>query len=840
MKYFVPLLLSLASFFQSSGQCDIFFEDSKVIQNDYREMVDIGPGNLGFTGNRPMQVKNPATEMDWFDVSFARGIWTGGYDPVGNLHLAASAYGLTNSESDYVCGPIMQSDSCSFFERAWVISGHEIATLRSKFDNGTLFLEDIPENIIEWPAKDNPHIGSLAPDYDMAPFYDSDQDGAYDPMTGDYPIALQENPEFIPYQMAFTVFNDLTLHSESFADPMSMEFHQIDYVVSCSRSSESETSVYTRLKYLYRGLEPLSEFKFGIWDDTDLGFSGNDYAGCLPSANSTYVYNQNGIDAGTPGPNLVIPDNTAVVKSLVLLNDDLNSFIFHRRNGVGSPDPATTDPSSANHYYSYLCAKWMDGLPITVGGNGYDPMSTDETVFAFPDLPTDANGWSMEQVFFPASDIRTVTNVTMKDELLPGESHTIDFVDHVMIDQQNLGLSIFNNYETRINNLKAEFEGMLDGSFDCGDLVTICENDCVWPGDVDDNGVVEGKDIVLLGNLLGAGITEGIARPIRSSEWFGWASEDWSEEFIGINGKYADASGNGKLNGFDLDASYKNWGLSRVVDGPDIVLEERAGDVQLSMLSLKDTIDMDDLQPIPFFGTLVEYNLYIGDNAGLLDEPIHGLSFDIKVDTTLMAFTEAPATLTNNFDTQDFYYLGEDYDRDLDELLGENTMHFAYTNIDGNEIDSRTHLGTVRMRARESGMTINPDRRDTVVLKFQNVFATNAAGEVIDLGASYHKLFLSNLTYNPDLISSVEPGPNNFLFQLFPNPVQDQLNLNFNKEVKGQVGIYTMDGQLQRQQEIESRTEIDIRTADLAAGLYICRYTDINGMTASKKFVKME
>jgi len=128
------------------------------------------------------------------------------------------------------------------------------------FQDG-LSADQIPESILTWPAKDNPWLNEFAPKEEMAPFHDYNNDGRYDPLDGDLPIALKENPDFLPLQMRFTVYNDLTMHNVSQSQPVYMEFHQLDYLLACDLVPELDNVVFTRLKYIYKGEDRLTDFR---------------------------------------------------------------------------------------------------------------------------------------------------------------------------------------------------------------------------------------------------------------------------------------------------------------------------------------------------------------------------------------------------------------------------------------------------------------------------------------------------------------------------------------------------------------------------------------------------
>jgi len=463
-KLLLPLIL-VATQLLNATPCPTELARTSIIQNDFRESSISNLANLYNNNYELGNFYNGNGQDALFTLGYARGIWVGGYDPARNFKFAASTYNVSGN-SDYVSGPVDleidgREERCAFFTRAWKVTKLEVNALRIALAEGNLTIDKIPEDILLWPAKGNPHISVLDIDEDMAPFYDHDGNGSYDPMQGDYPIALQENSDFLPHQFRFYIINDVEIHRLSFGDALSIEFHVLDYVVACDEVTESEKSVFTRLTYINRGREDLLDFKLGIWDDTDLGCSLDDYAGCSTELNCSYVYNARGEDGNMLNCpfNESVPSTLSSVRSLVLMDSQLEAFVYYNNGAIGSPTPATIQPSVALQYYNYMEGLWLDGTAMTKGGDGFNPGSTDSTKFAFTGYPNDPTGWSMEQENLAMRDIRTVTTA-VNTNLSPEERGTINFIDHVLIDSENRGLDIFNIYEEKINEVKQEYLDM--------------------------------------------------------------------------------------------------------------------------------------------------------------------------------------------------------------------------------------------------------------------------------------------------------------------------------------------------------------------------------------------
>ena len=74
----------------------------------------------------------------------------------------------------------------------------------------------INDNILNWPASGNAFNEKVA-NHKLASFYDHNEDGIYDPTSGDYPILTTQTSNcdeqsFIPSEMAYWVFLIQLLH----------------------------------------------------------------------------------------------------------------------------------------------------------------------------------------------------------------------------------------------------------------------------------------------------------------------------------------------------------------------------------------------------------------------------------------------------------------------------------------------------------------------------------------------------------------------------------------------------------------------------------------------------
>jgi len=109
-----------------------------------------------------------------------------------------------------------------------------------------------------------------------------------------------------------------------------------------------------------------------------------------------------------------------------------------------------------------------------------------------------------------------------------------------------------------------------------------CEYDCnsanVWPGDKNNDGIVDQKDVSIIGFLY----EEGPERAPQHQNiiWEGYPAQDWNDNlpFNGANIKHLDCNGDGIISSTDADAVIQNLGLTHEEGG------QQVGNITLSNL----------------------------------------------------------------------------------------------------------------------------------------------------------------------------------------------------------------------------------------------------------------
>jgi Leucine-rich repeat (LRR) protein len=146
--------------------------------------------------------------------------------------------------------------------------------------------------------------------------------------------------------------------------------------------------------------------------------------------------------------------------------------------------------------------------------------------------------------------------------------------------------------------------------------------DTVWPGDADNNKVVDNLD------LLPIGLAYGVSGPVRTGASIVWAAQPataWTDTIQGgQNDEYIDCNGDGIIDANDTVAILANWGnIHNKRSGNE---PWRAGAPVLSIKYSKDTV---------YQGDTLTTSLILGDAATPV-AAIYGLAFTLHYDALVM------------------------------------------------------------------------------------------------------------------------------------------------------------------------------------------------------------
>ena len=269
-----------------------------------------------------------------------------------------------------------------------------------------------PQSVLDWPAHGDVSFGQAA---NLAPFVDVDGDGQYDPINDfDYPAIKGD-------QAVYFIFNDdARIFSFAPEEKLGIEIHGMAYGFDCPEDTALNHALFMEYTLFNRSSEDYHDFHIGSWTDFDLGNAQDDYVGSDPLRNLVFGYNGDNYDQDGGGitayRNNLPAQGIRLLKGLSLANDatdnmpsvsfggNYNGFgmgdgiVDNEQQGMhcfwglgfnaGTPgDPGPDFLQNAQHHYNLMQGNWMNGVPMTYGGSGYDPSNPQaiECRFMYPD-----------------------------------------------------------------------------------------------------------------------------------------------------------------------------------------------------------------------------------------------------------------------------------------------------------------------------------------------------------------------------------------------------------------------------------------------------------------------
>jgi hypothetical protein len=333
---------------------------------------------------------------------FAGSLWIGGQDVGGSLKVAGMTYRQTGN--DFWPGPLndvtvdITASQCAEWDKHYTINRADVETYYNWAIGPRTTPNPTPKDAMDvinsWPT-----VGFN--NRSLAPYWDVDGSGSYDPDAGDIPDfditgTRGCNAQLFGNQSMFWVFNDKgSIHTETGGTAIGLEIQAQGFAFKTS--DEINNMTFYRYKIINRSSSDLNNTYFGVWCDPDLGSGTDDYVGCDVELGLGYCYNGDLVDDnpfpgqipyGANPPAIGIDffegpfadkdgiDNKADSVPSSFLNYG-NGIVDDERIGMAkfvyynNDFTSTGNPVGALNFYNYLRGIWKDGSSITYGGNGH-------------------------------------------------------------------------------------------------------------------------------------------------------------------------------------------------------------------------------------------------------------------------------------------------------------------------------------------------------------------------------------------------------------------------------------------------------------------------------------
>lgn len=414
---------------------------------------------------------------------FAASCWIGGYDQQNQLKVAAQTY--RQDGNDYWPGALDGSgqiafDQCNAWDQFWKVTR---ATINSFIElskahqsvSGPQF-----DVINRWPGRGNAAAASTTgaslglnngvyAQRDYAPFVDLNNDGIYEPESGEYPKITGD--EYI-----WWVFNDagnVKLQSQTAAIGVEIQTSAFAY----STQDFLNDATFCQYRVINYGALTIDSTYIAVWDDCDLGWYLDDYIGCDTSRGLGIQYNgtnDDGASGGHPvnsyglnppqvgldffqGPVRVIkrPGMSDTMQQLKMTN-----FTYYNNDAS-----VIGNPNNGIQIYNYMTGSIRDGERFSDDfqaagtpskGYGSGPVSN----FVFTGDPGTGHDWAECTCNNPTGDRRFIFS-SGPFQLFPGAKNDIIFG---CVWAPNLGGCPVTSFK-QIKNIDDGAQALFDNNF---------------------------------------------------------------------------------------------------------------------------------------------------------------------------------------------------------------------------------------------------------------------------------------------------------------------------------------------------------------------------------------
>jgi len=297
----------------------------------------------------------------------------------------------------------------------------------------------------------------------------------------------------------------------------------------------------------------------------------------------------------------------------------------------------------------------------------------------------------------------------------------------------------------------------VSSSGSCSDSFTkniFVDSTCVWPGDANNNKLVEITDVLNIGIAYN---DNGPSRGVSNNIWIGQHCDNWGKNFItGADYKHADCNGDGVVDSSDLVAVSINWGDTHKKTGN--ISAGNPSDPPFNVMFIKDSFRAGDT---------ARANLILGTAAKPLKNAYGfaaAYSYDKRyIDSSVMvtftlSWLGAPGKNLISFVKND---------------TANGILYFAATRTDHINISGYGNVGTLSI--------VLPDNLSGKKAIYENVKITPVLLKLISYDETNIPLYIpedSFIAYEG--ATGLQPVYNNnkYSIKLYPSPASDAIHID--------------------------------------------------------------
>ena len=333
-----------------------------------------------------------------------------------------------------------------------------------------------------------------------------------------------------------------------------------------------------------------------------------------------------------------------------------------------------------------------------------------------------------------------------------------------------------------------------------------CVSDCVWTGDVNADGIVNNKDLLPLGYMMGL---SGPTRNYASLEWYGQKANNWNNPYLGnlTDLKHADTDGSGQVDTEDTLALSLFYGLTHQLT-PSIPPSSKGLPFFLNILT-----------PNPGVGDLVEVEVALGSPSQPVTN-LYGFTFDASL---------SPQILDSALQIR--YFNGSWLNSNAADIWmsknpAQGRLESAFTRTNSVAASGHGIVGVMSFIIIDIVDDSRPGSKPMVTLKID-------APSILWADGTY----TAGDRFSVDIPLRTQPAGkvSNQDFFVYPSPATDWLNIHLNgDDFMESLLIYDLTGKLLFDSGTVSWEQARIPIGDFPNGMYIASARTTNGLVVKK------
>jgi hypothetical protein len=354
------------------------------------------------------------------------------------------------------------------------------------------------------------------------------------------------------------------------------------------------------------------------------------------------------------------------------------------------------------------------------------------------------------------------------------------------------------------------------------------DDDCVWPGDTNNDGVVDVGDLLPIGLAMGGNGTPRLTGD--ATNWSAQYSENWGQNINGTDYKHIDANGDQFISSLDTQVVMANLGLANR-------LRPEPQTFSTFEVSLSGPLEAEP-------GDQVVLDIVAGNNVVIVED-VYGFRFSFNYDVN----TVDPSSTTIIY--------GEDswisYDSPVLSIANNNTsagvINTALTRTSGLGTSGFGTIGKLGVVIVEDvyGFRLNYEGGDetsgldedeiTTTIGGETAAAMNAAGylDAVRVNPYQLKIKRTQATEVADFAPTEATAYLDGKLLAYPNPTTDRLVVHLNGQQKfTALQLTDMTGRTLRNEQGLDTNHRELALGDLPNGIYTLTLTTEDGVVNRK------